>query len=74
MPRVRVYQDTDVLTEAKKRIHHIFDIFDTVVVMFSGGKDSLAYPLTISATSILSAVKKRMCVNGRCHGLRARRL
>jgi hypothetical protein len=39
---VRVYIDTDVLTEAKKRIHHIFDLFDTVVVMFSGGKDSLA--------------------------------
>lgn len=42
MPRVRVYQETDVLTEARARIHHIFDLFDTVVVMFSGGKDSLA--------------------------------
>lgn len=42
MPRVRVYLETDVLTEARKRIHRIFDIFDTVVVMFSGGKDSLA--------------------------------
>lgn len=42
MPRVKAYIETDVLTEAKKRIHHIFDIFDTVVVMFSGGKDSLA--------------------------------
>jgi predicted phosphoadenosine phosphosulfate sulfurtransferase len=42
MPRVRAYIETDVLTEAKKRIHHIFDLFDTVVVMFSGGKDSLA--------------------------------
>lgn len=42
MARVRAYIDTDVLTEAKKRIHHIFDTFDTVVVMFSGGKDSLA--------------------------------
>jgi predicted phosphoadenosine phosphosulfate sulfurtransferase len=41
MPRVRAYIETDVLTEAKKRIHHIFDLFDTVAVMFSGGKDSL---------------------------------
>jgi predicted phosphoadenosine phosphosulfate sulfurtransferase len=42
LPRVRVYIETDVLTEAKKRLHHIFDLFDSVVVMFSGGKDSLA--------------------------------
>src|SRR5450755_368789 len=42
MARVRAYIETDVLTEAKKRIHHIFDLFDTVAVMFSGGKDSLA--------------------------------
>ena len=41
MARVKAYIDTDVLTEAKKRIHHIFDLFDRVVVMFSGGKDSL---------------------------------
>lgn len=42
MSRIKQYIDTDVLTEAKKRIHHLFDIFDTLVVMFSGGKDSLA--------------------------------
>jgi predicted phosphoadenosine phosphosulfate sulfurtransferase len=42
MPRVKAYIETDVLTEAKKRIHHIFDLFDTVLVVFSGGKDSLA--------------------------------
>ncbi len=41
MARFRQYLDTDVLTEAKKRLHHIFDIFDSVAVMFSGGKDSL---------------------------------
>lgn len=41
MARRKQYIDTDVLTEAKKRIHHIFDTFDSVAVMFSGGKDSL---------------------------------
>jgi predicted phosphoadenosine phosphosulfate sulfurtransferase len=39
--RVRRYIDTDVVTEAKRRLHHIYDIFDTVSVNFSGGKDSL---------------------------------
>lgn len=42
MARYKKYIDTDVVTEAKKRIHHVYDIFDSVVVMFSGGKDSLA--------------------------------
>jgi len=42
MPHVKGFIDSDVLTEARKRIHHIFDLFDSVVVMFSGGKDSLA--------------------------------
>jgi len=42
MSRVRKYIDVDVLTEARKRIAHIFELFDTSVVMFSGGKDSLA--------------------------------
>lgn len=31
----------DVLDAAKKRINHILDIFDSVIVCFSGGKDSL---------------------------------
>ena len=39
--RVKGYIDTDVYIEAKKRIHHIFATFDKIVVMFSGGKDSL---------------------------------
>jgi predicted phosphoadenosine phosphosulfate sulfurtransferase len=40
--RVKHYIDQDVLTAARERMRHIYDIFDTVVVMFSGGKDSLA--------------------------------
>jgi len=42
VPRYRRYISTDVLAEARKRIHHIYDIYDSVVVSFSGGKDSLA--------------------------------
>lgn len=42
MSRLRQYQEDDVLVAAKKRIQHIFDTHDTVAVMFSGGKDSLA--------------------------------
>lgn len=41
MVRIKQYIETDVLEEAKARMHHIFDVFDTVVIMFSGGKDSL---------------------------------
>lgn len=36
-----IYFDEDVLTMAKKRIKHIYEIFDKVFVCFSGGKDSL---------------------------------
>lgn len=42
MPRVKRYIDTDVLTEARARLHHIWDLHDNLVVAFSGGKDSLA--------------------------------
>jgi len=41
MSRQKLYIDSDVLTEARARIRHVYDVFDTVVVMFSGGKDSL---------------------------------
>jgi len=41
MARAKKYLDIDVLTAAKERLRHIFDLFDTVVVSFSGGKDSL---------------------------------
>lgn len=36
------YIDSDVLTEAKRRIRHVINLFDHVLVSFSGGKDSLA--------------------------------
>lgn len=41
MARYKQFINTDVLTEAKNRLHHIYDISDHVVVSFSGGKDSL---------------------------------
>lgn len=44
MPRLgkkRVIE-TDVYTLAKERIHRAYDRFDTIAVMFSGGKDSTA--------------------------------
>lgn len=42
MARVKHYLEIDVVTAALERVRHIFDSFDSVVVMFSGGKDSLA--------------------------------
>ncbi len=42
MVKVKGYIDENVYVETKKRLHHIYDIFDSVVCMFSGGKDSLA--------------------------------
>jgi predicted phosphoadenosine phosphosulfate sulfurtransferase len=42
MARIKKYVDIDVLTAAKQRINHLIDAFDTLAVMFSGGKDSLA--------------------------------
>lgn len=41
MARIKKYIDIDVLTAAKQRINHLIDAFDTLAVMFSGGKDSL---------------------------------
>lgn len=42
MPRYKAYVEANVLDEAKRRLHHIHDLYDNVVVAFSGGKDSLA--------------------------------
>lgn len=41
MSRWKHYLDIDVVTAARARVKHLFDVFDTVAVMFSGGKDSL---------------------------------
>lgn len=38
---VKHYLDIDVYTAAKQRINHIIDTHDTLMVLFSGGKDSL---------------------------------
>lgn len=42
MVRYKHFLEVDVLTAALDRIRHVCDIFDTVAVCFSGGKDSLA--------------------------------
>jgi len=42
MPRKRLFLDTPVVAAARERIKHVYDIFDTVCVQFSGGKDSSA--------------------------------
>lgn len=42
MPRKRLFLDTSVVSAARERIRHVYDIFDTVCVQFSGGKDSSA--------------------------------
>ena len=44
--RSKEYQEDDVYTAAKKRINHLYDLFEELVVSFSGGKDSTAMLLT----------------------------
>lgn len=41
MAKQKRYLDISVLEAAEQRIEQIYDLFDTVVLMFSGGKDSL---------------------------------
>lgn len=41
MARYRHFLEIDVLEAAKERLRHIFDLYDSVAVCFSGGKDSL---------------------------------
>lgn len=42
MTRQRMFLDMSCLEAARQRIRHVYDIFDTVCVQFSGGKDSTA--------------------------------
>lgn len=41
MSRVRRFLDIDVLQAANDRLDHIYATFDDIVILFSGGKDSL---------------------------------
>lgn len=50
----QVYNNTNVLEAAKKRISYIFDIFENIVVSISGGKDS-----TVLAHLTLQEAKER---------------
>jgi len=42
MARAKKFLEIDVLTAAIDRMRHVYDVFDSVAVCFSGGKDSLA--------------------------------
>lgn len=42
MTRQRLFLDMSCVEAARQRIRHVYDIFDTVCVQFSGGKDSTA--------------------------------
>lgn len=62
MPTKKIYIDTDVYTEAKKRIRRIILAFDSVVVCFSGGKDSLAALHLVQEVYDEMGIKKKLTV------------
>jgi len=41
MSRQKHFLEIDVLQAARERLNHVYDIFDSVVIGFSGGKDSM---------------------------------
>ena len=42
MPRRRMFLDMSCVDAARARIRHVYDVFDTVCLQFSGGRDSTA--------------------------------
>jgi predicted phosphoadenosine phosphosulfate sulfurtransferase len=58
MTRQKQYIETNVYEEAKKRIHHIYDTHDNLVVAFSGGKDSLAVLHLVKEVAEERGIKK----------------
>jgi predicted phosphoadenosine phosphosulfate sulfurtransferase len=57
------YLNTDVYTEAKKRINHVIDTFDTIAVNFSGGKDSLCVLKLVEEVYKERGIKEKINVN-----------
>lgn len=58
MPRYKRFIEANVYDEAKKRLHHIYDSHDSVVVAFSGGKDSLALLHVTKEVALERGLKK----------------
>lgn len=57
------YLDTDVYVEAKKRINHVIDTFDSIAVNFSGGKDSLCVLKLVEEVYHERGIKDKVNVN-----------
>jgi len=54
---MKIYSKNNVLIEAEKRIHRLFDNFENVVVGFSGGKDST---VCLNLTLKIAEERKRL--------------
>jgi predicted phosphoadenosine phosphosulfate sulfurtransferase len=59
---VKQYIDTDVYTEAKKRIEHVINTFDHIYISFSGGKDSLVVLRLVEEVYEELGIKKKLNV------------
>ncbi len=58
MPYVRKYLTTNVLDAARERISTLFDQFDSLAVMFSGGKDSWTCVNLVKDEAFKRGIKK----------------